>query len=175
MSGVSLSGCTTGVSAAASGPDAWYYACTDTPTSEPSYGTSAGFSSGQFKCVSITLPAGTVTKFSVYANEDYNEKHKMALYDGSRNLVAGDGTEVTFLGYDPDTGWRDITLGTPTVIGAGTYNLCGIMNISSSGCVKANTYTSHGYASQTYASWPAATHDAFSTDTNCYAYRIYLD
>lgn len=134
----------------ASGPSTYYY--TSASAANNSFGTGGGWQDWE---VVTVAQAGPVQRLGFWCSVSNDETVKMALYDSSSNLVSGaSGTIVTSAA--DNGGWKDIT-GLSVSIAAGTYTL--VVTSSTGTGFRVGSVTAAGrgnYASQAYASFPAA-------------------
>jgi roadblock/LC7 domain-containing protein len=156
-------------SAAPVGPNAWFYSCTATPLVEPTWtGNSSGAPNTYAYCSQITLAAGNITKFSVYAGETYAETSTLALYDTSGNQLSGSCTTETYA-----SAWMDCTISSPYAVAAGDYYLC-LMNSVNSFIVKYLNVSSTQQSTLSYASFPYATLTLSEFPAQCDAVRVFV-
>jgi hypothetical protein len=107
--------------AAASGPNAWYYACTATPTVEPTWtGYTFAFGTTTIFSANINIPVGgTLTKFRIKSGEAGAYYGKLALYVQALNgaILSESCTAGPWLANT----WLECTLSTPYVVSSGDY------------------------------------------------------
>lgn len=164
-----------GASAAADGPNAWYFSCTATPTSEPVYDTGgSNVGPGALVGSPVTIAAsGTLTKikFKRHTSNTDSSAFKLAVYDTGGNYQTGMTCTV---GATTSTDWLECTLSSGVAISAGTY---AVVNAgSANNMVWYNNYTD-GYNNfdVNYAAFPAASYVLGSYDGRCMAYALYVD
>ena len=174
-SGVSLSGCSSGgVSAAADGPNAWYYSCTETPTVEPAQDGYANVGGDFAYCGSVTVPTGgTLTKIAFHrpSNDLESYSYKLGVYDTSGNYQTGMTCEI---GATTTAGWLECTLSSGVAISAGDYRIC-----VDSGFGHYYSYNNdfNGYydRSAPYADFPEASYTQTQYDLHCMTGKLYVD
>lgn len=161
--------------APAGGPDAWYYSCTGTPASEPSWNAYATTNPNYAACSDITIPAGaggTATQVSLKRYDtDPTTNYKIAIYVGTTYQTGA----TCSIASNAAAGWADCTLGTPlSVTAEATYKICSDTDQAGVDSRIMNNVNG-AYSAATYSSFPAASY-SWTTWTNiCPAVRIYVD
>lgn len=156
---------------AGGGPNTWYYACTATPASEPSWAGNYNSVNTEAKCSPWTVSqGGTVTQLSFKGGENGNIATKIAIYDTSGNKLS-DGCTISN-SFQTDT-WVDCNLGTPYVITAGSYDIC-YMNASSNYYQKYVAINSSYQPSLDYASFPYTSLTYSEYTGKCFAVRGFV-
>ena len=161
--------------AGAGGPDAWYYSCTDTPATEPTWADGHTTSSNtNVTLTPITISSGgSITKFSIKGDETYAEYAKLALYSVSGNTATQLSTSCTTGSFIP--GWIDCTLGTPYTVSSGSYYI-GIITDINAFVKRLTTNNEKLCSSQTYADFPKSEYTGVGDVSNhCTAVRLYVD
>lgn len=163
-----------GVSAAADGPNAWYYSCTETPTVEPAQDDYANVSTGYAYCGSVVVPTGgSLTKIAFHrpTNDSQDSPFKLGIYDTSGNYQTGMTCTIP---STTSNGWLECSLGSPVAISAATYRICAVAD---PGHYFSYNNDFHGYYDSTapYADFPEASYAQGQYDLHCLSGKLYVD
>lgn len=161
-----------GGSAAADGPNTYYYSCTDTPTSEPEWGYSTNINTTAYCSQWKVSQSGTVTKLAVLAKEIYGNTAKIAIYNTSGSKLS-DGC-TTDGSFSKDT-WEECTLGSAYPITAGDYYLCYMGDPTNHKVGDLSAVNSKSQTSLTYADFPHSSLTLGDRASHCTALYGYVD